>query len=202
MHEIPPMRHITRNTSLDVHHTILPPTATFKPDVELLWSDCQELPGHRWARRLADRDMVLHSAVHLFHDGDLAGGLRDLVDLDSLITQFSEDDGFWLALLDRATELDLIRPCYYALKYCHQILATAVPGWVLARAEVLGAPHPILELGMDLLVGSALEPSREAIDALGPRFGRWLLYVRSHYLRMPLYLLVPHLARKAVKPYS
>jgi len=25
----------------------------------------------------------------------------------------------------------------------------------------------------------------------------WLLYIRSHYLRMPLHLLVPHLARKA-----
>jgi len=28
-------------------------------------------------------------------------------------------------------------------------------------------------------------------------FARWLLYVRSHALRMPLYLAVPHLIRKA-----
>jgi hypothetical protein len=27
---------------------------------------------------------------------------------------------------------------------------------------------------------------------------RWLLYVRGHYQRMPLRLLVPHLVRKAV----
>jgi hypothetical protein len=30
-------------------------------------------------------------------------------------------------------------------------------------------------------------------------FARWLLYVRGHYRRMPLRLLVPHLVRKAVR---
>ena len=27
---------------------------------------------------------------------------------------------------------------------------------------------------------------------------RWMLYVRAHYLRMPLHLLLPHLLRKAL----
>ena len=33
MHELPPLRHLGRGTNLDVHHTILPPTAALKPDV-------------------------------------------------------------------------------------------------------------------------------------------------------------------------
>ena len=34
-------------------------------------------------------------------------------------------------------------------------------------------------------------------DARWTGLARWLLYVRSHYLRMPLSLVVPHLVRKA-----
>jgi len=28
---------------------------------------------------------------------------------------------------------------------------------------------------------------------------RWLLFVRSHWLKMPVYLMVPHLLRKAFR---
>jgi hypothetical protein len=36
--------------------------------------------------------MVLHSATHLFYDGELNHGLRDLVDLDDLLRHFSGAD--------------------------------------------------------------------------------------------------------------
>ena len=88
MHEIPPLRHMSRSTSLDVHHTIIPPTACFKPDVEMLWASVNELPEFPGTYTLCPEDMMLHSATHLFHDGDLAGGLRDLVDLDTLLRFF------------------------------------------------------------------------------------------------------------------
>jgi hypothetical protein len=202
MHEIPPMQHVTRNTSLDVHHTILPPTAAFKPDVNLLWEDARRVPGLQGAWILSPEDMVLHSAVHLFHDGDLGGGLRDLVDLDCLLREFATDDEFWPRLLSRAGVLQLIRPCYYALRFCHAILGTPIPGSALARAQVLGAPIPALDAGMGLLVKAALDPTRENLDSRMAGFWRWVLYVRSHYLRMPLYLLVPHLVRKAVNSHS
>ncbi len=180
MHEIPPMRHITRNTSLDVHHTILPPTAAFKPDVQKLWGEASELPGHPGVWVLSNTDMVLHSAVHLFHDGDLAGGLRDLVDLDSLLAYFGSDTAFWSQLLERAIEMDLVRPCYYALKYSRNILGTQVPDDVLAKTGVLGAPNPLLEAGMDILVAAALEPSRANLDSRWSGFNRWLsVFVRT-----------------------
>jgi hypothetical protein len=48
------------------------------------------------------------------------------------------------------------------------------------------------------MVMSALDPSRRALDSQAAAFGRWLLYLRSHHLRMPPHLLLPHLLRKAV----
>ena len=199
MHEIPPMQNLRRGTSLDVHHTILPPTAALKPDPELLWQATRELPGHPGVRVLSPADMILHSAVHLFHDGDLDGGLRDLVDLDSLLRHFSTGEGFWAALQERAAALDLQRPLFYALKYCRDLLATPVPPEVFDRSAVTAAPAAPMAGLMDRLVVAAMDPTRANLESTRAKLCRWLLYVRSHYLRMPLYLLIPHLARKALK---
>ncbi len=91
-HELPPMRHFEREVELDVHHTILPLTSRLTPDREKLWERTQALPGTPF-RTLAPEDMVLHSAVHLFHDGDLADAVRDILDLDGLMRLFSQAAG-------------------------------------------------------------------------------------------------------------
>jgi hypothetical protein len=85
MHELPAMRHIFRGTTLDVHHTILPPTARLKPDARLLIEASVEIPGLPGVRTLALEDLILHSASHLFHEGEPDNLLRDLTDLDLLL---------------------------------------------------------------------------------------------------------------------
>jgi hypothetical protein len=181
-----------------VHHTILPPTAGLKPDVNKLWAASVELPNLPDARVLGPEDMVLHSATHLFHDGDLQGALRDLVDIDVLIRHFSTQAGFMEGLLDRAREMDLLRPLYYVLRYSKKYLDTPVPDPVVSRCEVLAAPPDAIVYTMDTLVARVLFPEIRRRVSLPTAFSRWLLYVRSHYLRMPLYQLLPHLVRKAL----
>jgi hypothetical protein len=81
MHELPPMRHATRLSVIDVHHAILPETARLRPDPEKLRDAARPLDPNESVMVLAPTDMVLHSALHLFHDGEFDSGLRDLVDL-------------------------------------------------------------------------------------------------------------------------
>jgi hypothetical protein len=50
---------------------------------------------------------------------------------------------------------------------------------------------------MDALFDRALMPDHSTCSDRFTPTARWLLYVRAHYLRMPLRLLVPHLVRKA-----
>jgi hypothetical protein len=50
---------------------------------------------------------------------------------------------------------------------------------------------------MDALLGQALRPSHASCRDGMTGVALFLLYVRSHYLRMPLRLLLPHLLRKA-----
>ncbi len=197
MHELPPFQHVKRQSILDVHHSILPQTARLHPDPEQLRTAAVRVEGYADVRVLCPEDMVLHSATHLFHDGELEHGLRDLVDLDLLLRHFS-DSAFWDRLVPRAERLELLRPLFYALRYATRLLATPVPAHVI-EAAAAGRPANALRGVMDQLFTKGLMPHHPMSDAAFTGLARWTLYVRSHYLRMPPHLLLPHLARKAVR---
>jgi adenosine deaminase len=103
MHELPPLEHVKRSTVIDVHHTITPPTSSFNVDGQLLLAQSRTLPGHQGLAVLQPVDMLLHSMVHLFQEGDFDHGLRDLIDMHALLAHFAaQDPGFWPQLTARA----------------------------------------------------------------------------------------------------
>jgi len=196
MHEIPPLQHMRRHSVIDVHHAILPETARVWPDPALLRAAAVDVPGLPGVQALAPADMVLHSAVHLFYDGEFDKGLRDLVDLHRLLTQFGAIPGFWEALPARAAQLQLARPLFYALRYSTALLHTAVPAATIA-ATACAAPNTVLLALMDALFLRGLQPLHaSAADGLSG-IARGMLYVRGNWLRMPPMLLARHLFHKA-----
>ena len=196
MHELPPMRHPQRSTEVDLHHTILPRTARLHPDPTQLFKQAQGLPAAGLGV-LCPHDLLLHMAVHLFYDGALDRDLRDLVDIDALLRHFATHPGFWDGLVARAATLDLGRPLYYALRYAERLLHTPIPAAVRQGAAKHG-PGPLQRLLMDQLVPRALLPSDPARRNPTPGLARWLLYLRSHWLRMPPLMLAKHLFHKGV----
>jgi hypothetical protein len=194
MHELPPLRHRDRDTVVDVHHAILPPTARLKPDPDELWAAAQRLEGSS-LYVLSPTDMVLHAAAHLFHDGDLRRSLRDLVDISDLLVHFAPRPDFWPSLVPRAATLDLARPLFYALRYCRHLLRTPAPEAVVEAAREHAPPKPLV-YAMDRLVPAVLVPG-EVHGWAGRNSPAMLFYLRSHWLRMPPWLLIPHLARQA-----
>ncbi len=197
MHEIPPMRHVKRGTTVDVHHTILPETARIKVNTAALFTAVAHWPGTPPVYTLEPADMLLHSATHLFHEGDFEKGLRDLFDLDSLLRQWGPDTGFWDRLLVRATTLGLMRPLFYALRYTTGLLGTPVPERVIHAVDT-GKPPLAIVWVMDACYCHVLRPAHASTRSRGAGFARFALYVRSHWLRMPFHLLVWHLGRKAL----
>lgn len=219
-HEIPPLRHRERETEIDIHHTILPRTSRLKPDPALLFAAARPLaalaapsgagpaqPQGAEPRTLsadprlqvlAPADMVLHSLVHLFLEGDPQDGLRmrDLVDAHDLLRHFGAEPEFWGSLVPRARELGLTRPLYYGLRYARRILGTEVPHAVRAAAKKAAPPPPVRAL-MDRLVPLALFPEHPDFPRRRAARARLLVYVRSHWLRMPPLLLARHLGYKA-----
>jgi hypothetical protein len=195
-HEIPPLTNRKRGTTLDVHHNILPPTAGPDVDARLLLEDVIEVkPG---IFTLSWQDMVIHSATHLFHEGEFHHGLRDLWDLDRMLRDFPyRDPRFWDDLVARADRLQLQVSLFHGLNYTQKVFGTPIPEGVLQEAA--GRSRRLRKPVMDFLFLRAFRPDHP--DSRLPLRGTalFLLYIRSHYLRMPFRLLIPHLARKAWK---
>ena len=196
MHEIPPMQHVQRGSVIDVHHAILPLTAAVRPDPDKLRAAAVALPGQHAIAVLAPTDMVLHSATHLFYDGQFDKGLRDLLDLHRLLTHFGAAPGFWEALPGRAHELQLGRPLFYALRYAARLLGTQVPAPVTAALADAGPGRARLAL-MDALFQRALLPVHQSCATTLTPLAHGLLYLRGNWLRMPPLLLARHLFHKA-----
>jgi hypothetical protein len=183
MHELPPLVHAIRNRMIDVHHTILPLTARPTPDAVALIADSEVLDNG--LRILSPADMIVHAAAHLIADGDLAGGLRNLWDIDRLVRQFAADPVFWASLADRSRRHELDRPVARALRLAARLYDTPVDRAVAGRARL---SDRLFEARLLARNGWGQEKNKTL---------RFAFFVRSHWLRMPPLMLARHLWTKA-----
>ena len=196
MHELPPMQHMKRLTVVDVHHALVPETGRVHPDAAALFRAAVAIPGRSDVSVLAPTDMVLHSATHLFHNEEMTHGVRDLVDIDRLLRHFAlADTRYFDKLVLRAAEMELTRPLYYALRWSSHLLGTPIPDAATdyMRRHAPGAPTEAL---MHALLTHALPPSAERFAT---RWARRALYMRGHWLKMPVPLLAWHLTVKSFR---
>ena len=190
MHELPPMAHTSRRSVIDLHHAILPRVGRLHPDSKVLIDRAVPAQG---ALVLCPSHMVIHAAVHLFHDGEISGAERDLVDLDALFRTFGTQPGFWDVLVADAEALGVGRPVFYAMRYAERLLETPIPV-ELAAVRRSWAPSGALRSLMDQLVERTLRGK----STEGSPMAALALYVRSHWLRMPPLMLARHLAHQAL----
>ena len=191
-HELPPMVAAGQAMELDLHHTILPPVCRIRPDTRLLFADA--IPVASPFHVLGRRDQILHAVVHLVHDSDFVGRLRDLVDIDALFGELplahrAERE----ALLERARHHGMEQPLHLAAKLCLGWFGT--PGCEELLAETTGSP--LYGDRIAALASQVLGPlnAREGPSNVSAR----LLEGRSHWLRMPPWLLAYHAASKGFR---
>ena len=187
MHELPPLIHRTRDRMIDVHHTLLPATARPTPDAAALIADSVAIGLDGSLRTLSPPDMIVHAAAHLLADGDLAGGLRNLWDVDRLLREFAADPAFWPSLADRARLHQLKPAVARALRLAARIYGTPIDAGLAGRTrpgDRLFAARLLARNGW----GQGVRPAL-----------RFAFYVRSHWLRMPPLMLARHLWVKATR---
>lgn len=182
MHELPPLIHSERDTMIDVHHTILPLTARPRPDAAALLEARVELG--EGLSTLSPEDMIVHAVAHMFADGDLQGGLRNLWDIDRLIREFSAQPDFWPRLIDRARLHQLAKSTSRALRLSRHLFETPVDNHFAWEGRKGDIAYMSKLLARDRW-------GRETRKLLGLGF-----YIRSHWLRMPPLLLARHLWTK------
>ena len=201
MHELPPLHHRRRGTTLDVHHNILPSTVRRPVDARLLLERAKPLPDLPGGLVLDAPDMVLHSLTHLIHNDDLSHALRDLSDIDLLLRHHAESADFWPGLLQRADQLNLQRPLVYGLWAVTHSFGTPVPAEVLAACARHAPAWPVQRL-MQALLRRGLRTAHPLAELPMNDAALLALTVRAHWLRMPPLLLTRHLARKAWRRFN
>jgi hypothetical protein len=102
--------------------------------------------------------------------------------------------GYWGKLVARAELLGLQRPLYYAAAAMRRLLDTAIPdkAW---QAIAAGRPNWLVERVMNNAIDRHIAP--ENMAELDSGYAERLLYLRSHWIRMPPLLLARHLIYKA-----
>lgn len=193
-HELPPLRFPGHMLEVDLHHTLAPPTGHVRPSESLLFAGLRPLPGSRF-HVLDPADQIVHAALHLFQDSDLCGRIRDLLDLDGLARCFLRARGDWTRLEQRAQGHGATRALWYALHYCQCWLGTPVPADL-----TLPRPPRSARAAVDWIFTRTCPPRiPDESPRVSQRIADRLGLIRYHLLRMPLRLLIPHLARKGVR---
>ena len=183
MHELPPLIHRERDRMIDVHHTILPLTHRRRPDAAAMVADSVLLENG--LRVLSPSDMVVHSVAHLFADGDLAGGLRNLWDIDRMLRGFKREADFWTRLRQRAELHQLVPEVRRALRLTSALYGTPDEPGILRRPRASDRLFERRLLARNGWGQGIRKPLRLAF------------YIRSHWLRMPPLMLARHLWTKA-----
>lgn len=196
-HELPPYKNPVRGIELDLHHNLIPPTSRIKFDANEVIERSIRLPNSRLSV-LCDEDMFIHSAVHLLFNDELRGGIRDIVDMKSIAeyaikqSDSGSDNTFWQRLEARSRELKVTRPVYYAvstLSHFFEQHSQAITPFELH------SPNILLKSIMEYSVRDTLAP--DINNAFKQGLPQLLLYIRSHWVRMPPLMLMKHLAYKA-----
>jgi hypothetical protein len=180
MHELPPLIHRERDRMIDVHHTILPLTARITPDAVALIDS--RLALENGLSVLPPEGMLVHAAAHLFADGDLQGGLRNLWDIRCLIDEFGSVE-FELKLAACAALHGLTREVERALRLSAHLFGE---GTRLTLADRIYVRRLLARDGWG-------QPTRKTTELA--------FYLRGHWLRMPPLMLLRHLWTKWRKGY-
>ena len=196
MHELPPLWHPIHGITVDLHHNISPRTSRLQIDASRLLAEAVPTRSDERFLRLSDRDLILHLCVHLFHDDEMDNSLRELNDLATLLREFGRRPAFWDELLDRAAQLGVTRPLYYGVEFSRQWLGIEAPPRTLERVAAAAPAWPVRPVLLRAM-------RRALLPELGDRPSRtralavFLLFLRSHWLRMPPGLLLRHLLTQA-----
>lgn len=192
-HEIPPMTHIHRGTTIDLHHSLVMPTCRLKVDSEKMIAEAIPASENGFWWRLKDEDMLLHAISHLLLNSEFDRGLRDLWDIDLLYRHFAENaTNFPERLLIRSREVGLEKQLKHALALAKRMLNTPVPASLTPEKK---------QFLMHLLAVSASTRHPDTRPT-GQTLSDLLLMLREMFIRLPGNLFAIHLWHKITQLFA
>jgi hypothetical protein len=189
-HELPPYRHVYRGTTLDVHFTLLPPISGIEIDKCILFSEVQAVAGNKLV--LSPNLLVLHCIIHLFFNEDFSKSFRDILDIHLLVEQLEASEGLEKIRM-LAVQMGFYKELYYALSIRDEIFHTNC----LQDNKFHCPSIPLItRFFIQYVVYRSVMPSHDLIFSYWNNFARFIMYIRGHFLKMPLRILIPHMLVK------
>jgi len=193
MHELPPMVNTKSGLTLDLHHNLIPIISRIKLDSDALFENCLE---REVSMSLSNEDKVLHSAAHLLLDGEFNHGFRDLHDIYLMIQEFNAaENGFINRLIKRSQALNFEFILYHCLKLQQRLFSIELDEDIfntLIKNKLSRAKANFIVSLFEHVLNPL--PKKTFLYNLSS----FLLYIRSHWLKMPLKILIPHLFYKSI----
>jgi len=195
MHEIQPLIHKDRLTTIDLHHNILPLTNKkhFNAD-KLKTIKLKQVPLLTFD--LVDR--FIHSATHLFTEGEFPHAIRDITDLIILYQELdgeAETESAHNLILERSKALGLDDYIHLALLFVLKNLDKELEH---RQVESLVSKNAITFYVTVPAFKFVFTADSIAQGNFINNVGLFWLYMRSHLIKMPLHVLIPHICRKFI----
>ena len=161
-------------------------------------------PVSLYAASKKANELMAHTYSHLY--GLPTTGLRFFTVYGPWGNTFAEHDGFWQDLQSLAEETRFTRELYLAVSMVGYFYADGAPKELEQLASAL-YPGKLKARFYEWLFSRLLAPWSELIDAKRDIvFARWMGFLRGHYLKMPLPVLLMHTCHKiyvsAVESFS
>lgn len=189
-HEIPPMVHLLRGTVLDLHHNLYLPVSGRAADMAIFFNLTSKTASGFSV--LNPEAMVLHSIIHLFMNEETQSAMRDLWDIHLLISENSSVE-FWQKL----HQLAELTGFHLELKYC----LTALNFYLFSALDPLTKNqckvHSLENLWSRKILLPSLVPEHPIVCGVRHRWAKRLMYLRGHWLKMPMRILISHLFIKS-----
>ncbi len=197
LHHLPPLRHPRFGDTVELHHALVPPSASLRFDTGPLWDRARPRRGGAAGLVLDSADQFLHLAIHLLHASPVVGRLRQLLDLHVLASRAgAESADSWPRLRERSRQLRLGEWARLAADLTARLFGTPVPRAFFEGSPALDALGPPAEFERALLA-----PLRGHQDApLVDRFARRKMWLERPTLSMAARLAVSALRGNRERP--
>ena len=191
-HEIPPLTHTRRGTVLDLHHNLVPLISGAAPNVADFTKDVVETTDG--LKVFSPAAQTLHSAIHLFLNEDFSHGFRDLTDLHILCSSNRDNQAYWDRLISLSEDSSFEKELQLAVRYCKKILNTDIPPHYDDQIQALSETQFRL---LDFAFERVLTLRHPKLDVHFRSLYELAVYMRGHFLKMPMGVLIKHLTIKS-----
>ena len=192
-HELPPYTHLETGVTLDIHHNLLPGTSGKTINITDIIATKQSTNLGLFVPK--DEYLILHSAIHLLLNDDIAKGLRDCLDLHYLMYDYVQNNNL-KTLQDVFTKANCEQEFFVLLNLLTKLFTADV---AIYANEILAKNNKPKYISIATDLEKAVFPATPYLADSTNSYARFKVYLRGHLSKMPLPLFVKHMVFKAYR---